>query len=132
MSKTEAYFGVGKRKSSIARVSLKLGKGGFSVNGKTIDDYFMKRAGYLTLAKSALSLTETLDKFTVSANVKGGGISSQADSIKFGIAKAILSFDESKRKVLKEEGMLTRDARRVERKKYGKKKSRKSPQFSKR
>ena len=133
MSKMSSYAGVGKRKSSIARVFISPSKkSAFDINGRSLEDYFMGRGLYMDAVKSALKITNSEDKFHIKVNVKGGGVSGQADSIKFGIAKALVSFSDENRGILKEEGLLTRDTRRVERKKYGKKKSRKSPQFSKR
>lgn len=125
------YLGTGRRKTSVARVRLVPGNGKFIVNKKPIDEYF----NYETLkviAREPLSLTENLEGYDVYVNVKGGGYTGQAGAIRHGIARALLQVDEELRSTLKRAGFLTRDPRKVERKKYGRKKARKSPQFSKR
>ncbi|WP_300410349.1 30S ribosomal protein S9 [Lagierella sp.] len=125
------YLGTGRRKTSVARVRLVPGNGKFMVNKKPIDEYF----NYETLkviAREPLSLTENLEGYDVFVNVKGGGYTGQAGAIRHGIARALLQVDEELRPTLKRAGFLTRDPRKVERKKYGRKKARKSPQFSKR
>lgn len=121
--------GIGRRKSSVARVRLEAGnKTSVSVNGKTLESYFP----VIELQKVVLSpLGENL-KYNISAKVTGGGISSQAGAIRHGIARALISFDENLRKELKSAGFLKRDPRSKERKKYGLKKARKAPQWSKR
>lgn len=127
----QAYIGTGRRKTSVARVRLLNGTGKFIVNKKDIEEYF----NYETLrmiAKAPLTLTENEGKFDVYVNVQGGGFTGQAGAIRHGISRALLEFDENLRPSLKREGFLTRDARAVERKKYGLKKARRSPQFSKR
>ncbi|HEY8421540.1 MAG TPA: 30S ribosomal protein S9 [Thermoclostridium sp.] len=125
------YYGTGRRKSSVARVRLIPGEGNFTVNGRSIDDYF----GLETLkviAKQPLALTGTESKFDVVVNVAGGGFTGQAGAIRHGIARALLQADDEFRPALKKAGFLTRDPRMKERKKYGLKKARKAPQFSKR
>ncbi len=125
------YYGTGRRKSSIARVYLVPGTGKITINKKDMDQYF----GLDTLkliVKQPLELTETADKFDVLVNVHGGGFTGQAGAIRHGVARALLLADESLKEALREAGFLTRDSRMVERKKYGKKKARRSPQFSKR
>ena len=125
------YLGTGRRKTSVARVRLVPGNGKFIVNKKPIDEYF----NYETLkviAREPLSLTENLEGYDVYVNVKGGGYTGQAGAIRHGIARALLQVDAELRPTLKRAGFLTRDPRKVERKKYGRKKARKSPQFSKR
>ncbi|MDO5018542.1 MAG: 30S ribosomal protein S9 [Lagierella massiliensis] len=125
------YLGTGRRKTSVARVRLVPGNGNFIVNKKPIDEYF----NYETLkviAKEPLTLTENIDSYDVHVNVKGGGYTGQAGAIRHGVARALLQVDEELRPTLKRAGFLTRDPRKVERKKYGRKKARKSPQFSKR
>lgn len=125
------YTGTGRRKNSIARVRLIPGGGNTTVNGKPLDEYF----GLETLKviiKQPLVLTETLDKFDVIASVQGGGFSGQAGAIRHGIARALLKADVDFRPPLKKAGFLTRDPRMKERKKYGLKKARRAPQFSKR
>jgi small subunit ribosomal protein S9 len=125
------YMGTGRRKNSIARVRLVPGNGSTTINGKPLDEYF----GLDTLkviVRQPLVLTETLDKFDVIANVQGGGFSGQAGAIRHGIARALLRADLDYRPGLKKAGFLTRDPRMKERKKYGLKKARRAPQFSKR
>lgn len=125
------YYGTGRRKKSIARVRLVPGEGKITVNDRNIDDYF----GLETLkviVKQPLVLTETLGKFDVLCNVVGGGLSGQAGAIRHGIARALVKADEEYRPALKKAGFLTRDPRMKERKKYGLKKARRAPQFSKR
>ena len=126
-----AFYGTGRRKSSIARVRLVSGKGNIVVNNKPLDEYF----GVETLkviAKQPLTVTNTLDKYDVVAKVTGGGISGQAGAVRHGIARALLEVNSEYRPALKSSGFLTRDSRTKERKKYGLKKARKAPQFSKR
>lgn len=125
------YYGTGRRKKSIARVRLVPGEGKIIVNDRDIDDYF----GLETLKviiRQPLVLTETLSKFDVLCKVVGGGLSGQAGAIRHGIARALVKADEELRPVLKKAGFLTRDPRMKERKKYGLKKARRAPQFSKR
>jgi small subunit ribosomal protein S9 len=126
------YRGTGRRKTSVARVRLIPGGIGVEINGKTMADYFGGRELLSKIVEQPLVLTETLDKFGIKVNVDGGGTAGQAGAIRHGVARALLSSDESLRKPLREAGFLTRDSRMVERKKYGKKKARRSPQFSKR
>ncbi|MHB1021851.1 MAG: 30S ribosomal protein S9 [Acidobacteriaceae bacterium] len=125
------YYGTGRRKSSIARVFLRPGNGGFTVNGKGFDEYFVtpqQRAA----AKRPLALLDVAGNFDVVTTVVGGGIMGQADAVKLGIARALLEFNIELRKQLKSDGLLTRDARIKERKKYGQKGARARFQFSKR
>jgi small subunit ribosomal protein S9 len=125
------YYGTGRRKKAIARVRLVPGDGKIVVNGRDIDDYF----GLETLkvqVRQPLVATETLGKFDVIANVRGGGFTGQAGAIRHGIARALLVADNELRPVLKKAGYLTRDPRMKERKKYGLKAARRAPQFSKR
>lgn len=130
MANTE-YIGTGRRKTSVARVRLVPGTGKIVVNGKDFEDYFAFDT-LKVLAKEPLVITENLEKFDVKVNVKGGGFTGQAGAIRHGIARALLQVDEELRPTLKRAGFLTRDPRKKERKKYGLKKARKSPQFSKR
>jgi small subunit ribosomal protein S9 len=125
------YYGTGRRKSSIARVFLRPGSGKFTVNDREFDKYFVTDAQRVA-AKSALVSSETGTTFDVIANVHGGGVNGQADAVKMGIARALLEFNGELRKKLKSEGLLSRDARGKERKKYGQKGARKRFQFSKR
>ncbi len=126
-----SFNGTGRRKSSIARVRLTNGNGNIIVNGTPLDEYF----GVETLkviVKQPLVTTNTLDKFDITAKVTGGGISGQAGAVRHGISRALLEVNSEYRPALKSAGFLTRDARMKERKKYGLKKARKAPQFSKR
>lgn len=125
------YQATGRRKSSVARVTMRPGSGDIKVNKKSLDEYF----NYETLriiAKSPLTLTENELSYDLKINVKGGGYSGQAGAIRHAIARALLEVNPDYRKDLKRAGFLTRDSRRKERKKYGFKKARKSSQFSKR
>ncbi len=125
------FNGTGRRKSSIARVRLMSGKGNISVNGQKLEEYFGEET-LRVIVKQPLTATNTLDKFDVIATVKGGGFSGQAGAVRHGIARALNAANLEYRPVLKSNGFLTRDPRKKERKKYGLKKARKSPQFSKR
>lgn len=132
MSKSTIYYATGKRKTSAARVFLKPGSGKITVNGKELDKYAPTESGRVTLV-SPFMTTDTKGKFDVLATVKGGGWSSQIGAIKHGIARALVAFDqEAHRPALKKAGLITRDDRMVERKKYGLHKARKRSQFSKR
>ena len=125
------YFATGRRKESVARVRLIPGEGRIIINGRPVDDYF----GLETLkmiVRQPLKLTDTLDRFDVIVRVAGGGFTGQAGAIRHGIARALVNADLSNRPVLKKSGYLTRDSRMKERKKYGLKKARRAPQFSKR
>ncbi len=125
------YFGTGRRKTSVARVRLMPGEGNITINGRDIDDYFDLETLKFTV-RQPLELTETLNKFDVIANVRGGGFTGQAGAIRHGIARALVKADEELRPALKKAGFLTRDPRMKERKKYGLKGARRAPQFSKR
>ena len=132
MAEMIQYRGTGRRKTSVARVRLIPGGKGIEINGKTMADYFGGREILSKIVEQPLAFTETLDKFEVKVNVIGGGNSGQAGAIRHGVARALILADETLKGALREAGFLTRDSRMVERKKYGKKKSRRSPQFSKR
>lgn len=125
------YYGTGRRKKAVARVRLVPGEGKIIINGRDIDDYFGMETLKL-IVRQPLVLTGTLNKFDVIANVKGGGFTGQAGAIRHGISRALLEADRELRPVLKKAGFLTRDPRMKERKKYGLKKARRAPQFSKR
>ncbi|WAH37421.1 30S ribosomal protein S9 [Alicyclobacillus dauci] len=125
------YMATGRRKTSVARVRLIPGDGNISVNKRNMDDYFGLETLKL-IVKQPMLLTETLGQYDVHANVYGGGISGQAGAIRHGIARALLKVDPELRSTLKKAGLLTRDARMKERKKYGLKAARRAPQFSKR
>ncbi len=125
------FYGTGRRKSSISRVRLVEGTGKITINGKDIDEFF----GLETLkviARQPLTVTNTTTKYDVIATVKGGGFTGQAGAIRHGIARALNEANSEYRPALKQNGFLTRDPRMKERKKYGLKKARKAPQFSKR
>ncbi len=132
MAEKIQYLGTGRRKTSVARVRLVPGEAGITINGKEMREYFGGRELLSKIVEQPLELTETLNKYGVKVNVNGGGTTGQAGAIRHGVSRALLVADESLRVVLKEAGFLTRDSRMVERKKYGKKKARRSPQFSKR
>ncbi|MCR6514685.1 MAG: 30S ribosomal protein S9 [Clostridium sp.] len=125
------YMGTGRRKKSVARVRLVPGNGQVIINKRDSENYFGLETLRVIL-NQPLVLTETKDKFDVLVNVHGGGFTGQAGAIRHGIARALVKSDEALKPELKKAGFLTRDSRMVERKKYGKKKARKSPQFSKR
>ncbi|MAA80066.1 MAG: 30S ribosomal protein S9 [Deltaproteobacteria bacterium] len=127
----EQYYGTGRRKSSTARVYLRPGKGNFVVNRADLNTYF-NRDSLKLMMNQPLELVSLVDKFDILVNVKGGGKSGQAGAIRLGIARALLQYDPNLRSSLKKQGMLTRDARKVERKKYGQPGARKRFQFSKR
>ena len=137
--KQNFYYGTGRRKSSIAKVKLVSGKGNITVNGKDVHEYLPYETLIMNLSQP-LELTNTKEMFDVIVDVKGGGFSGQTGAIRLGIAKALLDYDKttpadsenSFRKILKVNGMITRDARIKERKKPGLKKARRAPQFSKR
>jgi len=127
----DVFYGTGRRKSSIARVYVKPGKGTITINKRDIEDYF----GLETLkvvVRQPLNAIEALDKFDVIVTVKGGGTTGQAGAIRHGIARALCRADQEYRPILKKAGFLTRDPRMKERKKYGLKAARRAPQFSKR
>ena len=126
-----SYYGTGRRKSSVARVRLVPGEGKVTINGREMEEYFGLKTLEL-IVRQPLNLTETVDKYDVIANVAGGGVTGQAGAIRHGIARALLQVDPDFRDSLKRAGLLTRDARMVERKKPGLKKARKASQFSKR
>ena len=125
------YYGTGRRKSSVARVYLVPGSGKITINGRTFTDYIPSAAIRLDVLQP-LNMTNTQSSYDVNVNVCGGGISGQAGAIRHGISRALLNVNPEFRSVLKKNGMLTRDPRSKERKKYGLKGARRSPQFSKR
>ena len=125
------YYGTGRRKTSTARVFLRPGSGAISINRRSFDAFFTTES-LRTQIRRPLVLTETADKFDILATVAGGGVSGQAGAVRLGISRALVEYNLELRKKLKEEGLLTRDARAKERKKAGLKKARKRPQFSKR
>lgn len=123
--------GVGRRKSSVARVFVKEGSGTITINGKDVKEYF-KREILQFVVKQPLVATKTLESYDILITVKGGGKSGQAGSCRLGISRALDALDETYRPIIKPLGFLTRDSRSVERKKFGRHKARKRPQFSKR
>ncbi len=129
---TQQYYGTGRRKSSVARVFMTAGKGNIIINKRDIDDYFGLET-LKTIVRQPLVATNTADKFDIVCTVKGGGTTGQAGAIRHGISRALLEADTDEyRATLKKAGYLTRDPRMKERKKYGLKKARRAPQFSKR
>ena len=131
MAEMIQYYGTGRRKSAIARVFLRPGSGNFTVNGKQFDEYFVTPA-QRAAAKQPLGIADINETFDILTTVKGGGVNGQADAVKLGIARALMEFNVELRKALKSGGMVTRDARGKERKKYGQKGARARFQFSKR
>ena len=125
------FYGTGRRKHSVARVRLYKGNGAFTINDRSIDDYFGLETLKL-IARQPLALTDTADKFDIVVKVAGGGVTGQAGAIRHGVARALLEFNAELRPELKKAGFLTRDPRMKERKKYGLKAARRAPQFSKR
>ena len=128
---TEVFYSTGRRKTSTARVFIQKGKGKITVNKKPLDKFFDRETARM-IVRQPLEQAELLNKIDVIATVKGGGGSGQAGAIRHGLSRALLQYDESLRKALRERGFLTRDARKVERKKVGLKKARKATQYSKR
>ena len=125
------FYGTGRRKKSVARVRLYPGSGAITVNGRDIDEYFGLETMKL-IVNQPFAVTDTTGKFDIVANVNGGGFSGQAGAIRHGVARALLAADETYRPLLKKAGLLTRDPRMKERKKYGLKAARRASQFSKR
>ena len=130
-AKAQEFLGTGRRKCSVARVRITTGAGKIEINGKTIDEYFDLET-LKTIVRQPLVLTETLNNVDVVVNIYGGGKAGQAGAIRHGITRALIEFRPELRAELKKAGFVTRDARKKERKKYGLKKARRAPQFSKR
>lgn len=128
---TEQYYGTGRRKSSVARVFMRAGSGKMTVNGRDVADYFARETDLMVI-NQPLEATESTDKFDVTITVLGGGTTGQAGAVRHGISRALVAFSEENRSALRQRGLLTRDARTVERKKVGLRKARRRPQFSKR
>ena len=124
-------YGTGRRKSAVARVYLKPGKGDIVVNGKPVDEFFSRETGRM-IVRQPLQLTDNLNRFDIQINVTGGGESGQAGAVRHGITRALINYDETLKAPLKKAGLVTRDAREVERKKVGLHKARRRKQFSKR
>lgn len=127
----QIYYSTGRRKSSTARVYLKKGGGNITINNRTLDNYFGRETGRMVV-RQPLEKIEMADQFDIKVSVTGGGISGQAGAIRHGITRALIEYDDSLRKPLRQAGFVTRDDREVERKKVGLHKSRKRPQYSKR
>ena len=127
----EFIYATGRRKTSVARVYLRRGKGDIRINNRVLEDYFGRETARM-IVHQPFHVTRTLGDFDLVVNVKGGGISGQAGAIRHGITRALMQVDEGFRTPLKKAGYVTRDPRAVERKKYGRHKARKRPQFSKR
>jgi len=127
----QQYYGTGRRKSAVARVFLRPGKGNIQVNGKAVDDFFSRETGRMVV-RQPLEVSNHLTTFDILVNVKGGGESGQAGAVRHGITRALISYDAELKPLLKKAGLVTRDAREVERKKVGLHKARRRKQFSKR
>jgi small subunit ribosomal protein S9 len=128
---TSTNYGTGRRKTSTARVYLRPGKGTITVNDKTLDDFFGRKTARM-IVRQPLQLVNLENKFDVAVTVHGGGITGQAGAIRHGLTRALMEYDETLRKQLRDAGYVTRDAREVERKKVGLRKARRGTQFSKR
>jgi len=128
---SQANYGTGRRKAAVARVYIKPGSGLITVNKKPVDQFFSRGTGRM-LVRQPLDITGSIGTFDIDANVTGGGESGQAGAIRHGIARALVEYDSSLKPALKSAGLITRDAREVERKKVGLRKARRRPQFSKR
>ena len=131
MAKKEVYYATGKRKTSVARVYMTKGKGVFTINKKPMDEYFGRETSSM-IVNQPLDVVDMHNKFDFNIIVKGGGDTGQAGAIRLGVTRALMAYDENIRADLRKAGLVTRDARIVERKKVGKKKARKSEQYSKR
>ncbi len=131
MAETNHNYGTGRRKTSVARVFIKPGRGKFSVNDKTLDDYFARETGRMVV-RQPLVLTDHLQTFDIKVNVNGGGESGQAGAVRHGLTRALIEYDPALKPALSKAGLVTRDAREVERKKVGLHKARRAKQFSKR
>lgn len=124
-------YGTGRRKSAVARVFMKPGKGTIIINHKPIEEFFSRETGRM-IVRQPLELTENLTSFDIMVNISGGGESGQAGAVRHGITRALIDFDAELRPILRKAGLVTRDAREVERKKVGLRKARRAKQFSKR
>ena len=131
MTTATSYYGTGRRKTSTARVYITQGSGKISINDRTIEQFFGRETGRM-IVRQPLELAQVANRFDVSVQVEGGGITGQAGAIRHGITRALIAFDETLRKPLRQAGFVTRDAREVERKKVGRRKARRRPQYSKR
>lgn len=131
MATTQQNYGTGRRKTAAARVFLKPGKGDITINSKTVEQYFGRETSRM-LVRQPLELVDAVTRFDIYITVTGGGPSGQAGAIRHGITRALIQYDETLRKPLRDAGLVTRDAREVERKKVGLHKARRAPQYSKR
>lgn len=131
MAATENWYGTGRRKTSTARVYIRKGSGEITVNGRALDKFFGRETGRM-IVRQPLDLVEMNEQFDINVTVKGGGTNGQAGAIRHGITRALMAYDEELRPALRKAGLVTRDARKVERKKVGLHKARRAPQFSKR
>ena len=131
MAETNYNYGTGRRKTSVARVFIKPGKGQFTVNDKKLDEYFARETGRMVV-RQPLVLTDNLQTFDIKVNVDGGGESGQAGAVRHGLTRALIEYDPALKPALSKAGLVTRDAREVERKKVGLHKARRAKQFSKR
>jgi small subunit ribosomal protein S9 len=125
------HYGTGRRKTSTARVYMRAGTGKITVNARPLDEFFGRETGRM-IVRQPLETSQLMGKFDIDVSVSGGGITGQAGAIRHGITRALLSYDETLRKSLRVAGFVTRDAREVERKKVGRRKARRGPQYSKR
>jgi small subunit ribosomal protein S9 len=128
---SNVFWGTGKRKTSVARVRIRPGQGEFVVNERSADEYFGRESSRMII-RQPFEVTSTAEQYRVDVNVFGGGVSAQAVAIRHGVTRALLQVDAEYRPALKKAGFITRDSRKVERKKYGRHKARKRPQYSKR
>ena len=128
---SQHYYGTGRRKTAVARVFMKAGKGAIVVNNKAVDDFFSRETGRM-IVRQPLVLTNHLGTFDIKVNVHGGGESGQAGAVRHGISRALVVYDDTLKPALRKAGLVTRDAREVERKKVGLRKARRRKQFSKR
>ena len=131
MPATPNLYGTGRRKTATARVYLKPGSGRITVNERSLDEFFGRQTGRM-IVRQPLEAVQLLSKFDIAVKVAGGGITGQAGAIRHGITRALIEYDEALRKPLRDAGFVTRDAREVERKKVGRRKARRGPQYSKR
>jgi small subunit ribosomal protein S9 len=131
MATPQHYYGTGRRKSAVARVFLRPGKGKIMVNGRSIEEFFSRETGRM-IVRQPLELSNHMGTFDILVNVQGGGESGQAGAVRHGITRALISYDATLKPALKKAGLVTRDAREVERKKVGLHKARRRKQFSKR
>jgi small subunit ribosomal protein S9 len=127
----DQQYGTGRRKTATARVYLRPGKGKITVNERPLDEFFGRETGRM-IVRQPLEAVQLTDKFDINVRVDGGGITGQAGAIRHGITRALMEYDETLRKTLRDAGFVTRDAREVERKKVGRRKARRGPQYSKR